>query len=90
MQDLAALSLLGFAYCLCVCWEKMGVHGLMCMRKEGRGSPLLSSCFFYLDLGVEMGQGGRKKMDSWNFPLTVARGKHAEVSAILIYLLFSV
>lgn len=32
-----------------------------------------------------MGQGGRKEMDSWNSPLTVARGKdHAEVSGIHI------
>lgn len=75
---------------VCVCWEKMGVHGLTCMRKEGKGSPLLASCFFYLGLGVEMGQGGRKEMDSSNFPLTLARGKHAEVSDIHMYLLFSV
>lgn len=69
----------------------MGLHGLMYMRKGGRGSPLLVSCFFYLILEVGMGPRGRKETDSRNSPLTVSRGKHYAIFRHLyIYLLFSV
>lgn len=72
MHNLAAPSLPGFSYCPCVCWEKMGVRGLMCMRKEGRGSSL---SFMFLLLWFGGGNGTGRQEGNGLLEFSIGKGK---------------